>query len=271
MKIRFASPLAFSVTVVVTGCHEIPPELPDGFHGSAAPSGWPPPAAYDEDALHPANRWFQRAYAPRDRLGSPEPVGGDLPFSVSGKPSATDRVELLSLLESLEEEEGAGKTDGPARWVLAADLVGESLRFAELGEATLAEEHLRVARLVARRAVPVRLALPPPLSPREGETVLPGECYQRTGGGLVWYTPCGELPDDLRYLRRPAEAWFFDREGRPRVFRLDRVALRLGQDPWRELSSDSEIVVRDPETGESRRGVLADLCGSCHCGESSGG
>ncbi|HBO51711.1 MAG TPA: hypothetical protein DD471_06985, partial [Planctomycetes bacterium] len=54
--------------------------------------------------LHPANRWYQRSFAPRDGLGRILELDGTKGPSRLENPGALDRAEIRSLLEALGVE-----------------------------------------------------------------------------------------------------------------------------------------------------------------------
>jgi hypothetical protein len=119
------------ILLAMAGCYEIPPRVPDGYVGAPSEPGWPPPAVYDLDRFHPANRLFQRLFV----LGGPGPdgawpAGGDVPFSLRRDLSAVDRAEVSSLLAALEREGPASSfpEDPAAQGLLASDLLWHAAR-----------------------------------------------------------------------------------------------------------------------------------------------
>ena len=100
------SALAAAILLVafcMGSCREIQPEIPQGYKALERP-GWPAPPVYDDDPLHPANRWYQRSFAPRDELG----IILDLPRQEGPSrlqdPSDLDRAEIRALLAAIEAD-----------------------------------------------------------------------------------------------------------------------------------------------------------------------
>ncbi|MBI4601986.1 MAG: hypothetical protein HY721_08500, partial [Planctomycetes bacterium] len=113
---RAVWPASAVCALFAAGCYEIPPVIPEGYVGSPAATGWPPPAAYAPDALDPRNRWLQRAFAPRDERGALLPLHADEPFSHHERPRRVDLAELAALLERVLD----GGTEWPDRIASAA-------------------------------------------------------------------------------------------------------------------------------------------------------
>ena len=87
----------------IGSCREIPPEIPGGYKPLER-RGWPAPAIYDDDPLHPANRWYQRSFAGRDSLGRIlDAPAGESPSSLKN-PGRLDLAEIRALLAALEIE-----------------------------------------------------------------------------------------------------------------------------------------------------------------------
>lgn len=104
----------FLMAHVLAGCYEIPPSVPSDYTGGPSESiGWPPPAVYARDPIHPRNRWFHRSFSSRDRRGQLSPVSGTEPLPVFKDPDNVDRAEMVSLLESIQRESPADPEWGP--------------------------------------------------------------------------------------------------------------------------------------------------------------
>ena len=82
-------------------CREIQPEIPEGYKAVEMP-GWPALQVYDDDPLHPANRWYQRSFAPRDQLGRILDLPRQEGPSRLQDPSHLDRAEIRALLVAIE-------------------------------------------------------------------------------------------------------------------------------------------------------------------------
>ena len=98
------SALAAAILLVafcMGSCREIQPEIPQGYKALERP-GWPAPQVYDEDPLHPANRWYQRSFAPRDQLGRILEFTEKEDPSPLQNPSQLDRAEIRALLGAIE-------------------------------------------------------------------------------------------------------------------------------------------------------------------------
>ena len=269
-------------------CREIPPVIPEGYEGSAAAAGWPPPAAYDPDSFHPANRWFHRAFGGRTPAGDIIAPGGDEPFSRLREPSRVDRAELSALLDacarSMEAREAA---------LFRSDLLAEAARSTVEGSPGAARD-LRPLLLAGARRIEA------PAGPRRG----PPEAPPLREGAWIEEDPpaaTGLLPsaEDLRWTRRlrsrdaagarsvlirlrvelgtegapelsplPSECWELSPGGggmEPRVWRFDRVAWTAGREPWREIGPSETIAIRDPErAGHIIEGEMRSLCSRCH-------
>ena len=133
--------LSVPALFLLAGCYEIPPRVPEGYVGGPAEPGWPPPAVYDPDRFHPANRLFQRLFVLGVRgSGGADPASGDVPFSTRRDLGAVDRAEVRGLLDALGREEPGSSfpADPAARGLLASDLLWlaarlEALRVAGAG------------------------------------------------------------------------------------------------------------------------------------------
>ncbi len=125
-------------------CREIQPEIPEGYQ-AVERQGWPPPQIYDDDPLHPANRWYQRSFAPRDQLGRILDLPRQEDPSRLQDPSHLDRAEIRALL-------GAIKADPPmsaeGRLRCSRDLLGQAEYWSKEAPA-LAELHRKTARGLA--------------------------------------------------------------------------------------------------------------------------
>ena len=84
-------------------CREIQPEIPEGYK-AVERQGWPAPQVYDDDPLHPANRWYQRSFAPRDQLGRILDLPRQEGPSRLQDPSHLDRAEIRALLAAIETD-----------------------------------------------------------------------------------------------------------------------------------------------------------------------
>jgi len=141
----FALCALFVVVLIGIGsCREIPPELPED-RDVLKVAGWPAPTVYDDDPLHPANRWYQRSFAPRDELGRILEFDEAKGPSRLENPSALDRAELRSLLEAL----GAETPEvGEGRVRCRRDLLAQA-EYWSGRDAALAELHRKVADQLA--------------------------------------------------------------------------------------------------------------------------
>lgn len=182
---------AWLLALLAASCYEIPPRIPPGFVGGKPEApGWPAPAAYDLDRSHPLNRWFQRAFAPRDARGDILPVSGSEPLPLARELAPVDRAEQLALLEAAfgevggevgaqggAERAGADRGSGAVRAaVLASDLLQAALAAASGPLDADGARELGAKLAEASRAVSLRHRLreegtldaeePPPL--REG-------------------------------------------------------------------------------------------------------
>ena len=136
--------LLVAVIIGIGSCREIPPELPR-VQEPLEVAGWPAPAIYDDDPLHPANRWYQRSFAPRDGLGRILKLDGSEGPSRLENPSALDRAEIRSLLEALGAElPEAG--EGRAR--CRRDLLAQAEYWSER-DADLAALHRKTAEALS--------------------------------------------------------------------------------------------------------------------------
>ncbi|MEC7775016.1 MAG: hypothetical protein VYC32_02880 [Planctomycetota bacterium] len=141
----FALCALFVVVLIGIGsCREIPPELPED-RDVLKVAGWPAPTVYDDDPLHPANRWYQRSFAPRDKLGRILEFDEAKGPSRLENPSALDRAELRSLLEALGAE---APEAGEGRVRCRRDLLAQA-EYWSGRDAALAELHRKVADQLA--------------------------------------------------------------------------------------------------------------------------
>ena len=136
--------LAAAILLVIFcmgSCREIQPEIPEGYKALERP-GWPAPQVYDEDPLHPANRWYQRSFAPRDELGRilDFPEKGDP--SPLQEPSHLDRAEIRALLGAIQADP-PGSAEGKLR--CSRDLLGQAGYWSKEAP-ELADLHRRTAR-----------------------------------------------------------------------------------------------------------------------------
>lgn len=256
----------------LAGCYELPPRPPDYDSQPLRP----PFATYTLEPLHPANRWFHRAFAPRDQLGQPLDAPSDLPFSLLAAPTAVDRAELLALLEALVREGLPDETGRVSRALLHADLLAESRRWQTRADGEdVALEHLAAARAF-RPAQPERLRVPfpPPLESGEWAEVTGDLPSVHASAPLVWSRifyqfgepirsegaiATSEAPVPVRAvalcqrlienadgeLARSAlgsECWLLERGGgavEPRLWRFDRAAW-LHYELVRDLVPDAD-------------------------------
>ena len=70
-------------------------------------------------------------------------------------------------------------------------------------------------------------------------------------------------------LSLASECWMLERGGddvTATVWRFDRAAWLAEEEPWRQLTLEEELSVRDPLTadGEWRSGTTVTLCLGCH-------
>ena len=119
------SALVVAIVLVIFcmgSCRELQPEIPEGY-GALKRPGWPAPGIYDEDPLHPANRWYQRSFAPRDGLGRIL----DLPRNASPLPPGQlgdlDRAEIRALLAAIDADP---PRSAEARLRCSRDLLGQA-------------------------------------------------------------------------------------------------------------------------------------------------
>lgn len=122
------------LALAVPACYEIPPVVPADYVGSEPPPGWPPPRAYHPDPFHPANRWFHRAFSPRDPSGR---LGTALPYDPlpEGERGRVDVAELSVLLDDVAAAGGWGslgmfRPDRCPAPLLGADLLQVALHLA---------------------------------------------------------------------------------------------------------------------------------------------
>lgn len=299
---RSVSNIPLSVlTALLAGCYAVPPEIPADYGDRPLPTGWPAPAVYSTDVLHPANRWFQRLYSPVGRGGTFARASSDRPYAPRRERTAVDRAEIVALLEVVP----APTLPSPlSRLLLHSDLLAEARRLEATGDEALSGTYAVALRAVPAPRLEKRPAfVPPPLrqgawlpvqgSLAAGLTATPADLregrvfYQFAGGRL----PAGrgrraavdlELPrraalvrfrmalgdGGLRATVLASEGWFLEsRAGEivPRLFRFDRALAHLAE-PWREVGPDEAISIRDPVGGDGPplRGTLRDVCLSCH-------
>ena len=136
--------LFVGVIIAIGSCREIPPELPDD-RDVLKVAGWPAPTVYDDDPLHPANRWYQRSFAPRDGLGRILALDGTKSPSRLENPGALDRAEIRSLLEALGAEPPEA---GEGRVRCRRDLLAQAEYWGER-DADLAALHRKTAETLA--------------------------------------------------------------------------------------------------------------------------
>lgn len=136
--------LFVGVIIAIGSCREIPPELPDD-RDVLKVAGWPAPTVYDDDPLHPANRWYQRSFAPRDGLGRILALDGTKSPSRLENPGALDRAEIRSLLEALGAEPPEA---GEGRVRCRRDLLAQAEYWGER-DADLAALHRKTAEKLA--------------------------------------------------------------------------------------------------------------------------
>ena len=136
--------LFVGVIIAIGSCREIPPELPDD-RDVLKVAGWPAPTVYDDDPLHPANRWYQRSFAPRDGLGRILALDGTKSPSRLENPGALDRAEIRSLLEALGAEPPKA---GEGRARCRRDLLAQAEYWGER-DADLATLHRKTAETLA--------------------------------------------------------------------------------------------------------------------------
>ena len=129
------------VAFCMGSCREIQPEIPEGYKTLEGP-GWPAPGIYDEDPLHPANRWYQRSFAPRDELGRILDLPRQERPSPPGRLSQLDRAELRALLGAIAAEP-PGSAEG--RLHCSRDLLRQAEYWSKEAPG-LADLHRRTAR-----------------------------------------------------------------------------------------------------------------------------
>jgi len=293
MAVKRSAVLFVLLSFIPSSCREIPPVIPEGYEGSAAAEGWPPPPTYDADPLHPANRWFHRAFGGRTAAGDIVPPRGDEPFSRLDRPSRVDVAELSALLEACARS--AGPLEAP---LFRTDLLAEAARSSVEGSPEAARE-LRPLLLAGARRVDG--PGPPRRIPPEAPPLRQGTWTEEDPPGAPGLLPSAE---DLRWTRRlrsrsgdgsrsvlmrqrveldpagspalsplPSECWELSPVAggmpgggmEPRVWRFDRVAWTAGREPWREIGPTETIAIRDPErAGAVIEGEMRILCVGCH-------
>lgn len=261
----------------VPACFEVPPVVPEGYAGSRPKAQSVPLAVYAPEPFHPANRWFQRAFAPRDargRLGALDPAAA---WSSMERGTPVDHAELHALLARIEPGRAASIEPEARRWV-RADLLDEAHRWRRLGEPALADLHARAAESFDVDATPA--PLPPSASVRaadEDESVLDprravaGVPYrvriQRSASRELLRASLDLFAiSDETFLR---EVWILDRvDGAwtPRVERFDRERALRGEPAWIAFGPEDVIAVRDPfaEGHPLDRRPLGEICARCH-------
>ncbi|HVR76079.1 MAG TPA: hypothetical protein VMT52_17235 [Planctomycetota bacterium] len=299
-RTRLASSCAL---ILAAGCYEISPEIPDGYIGSPAAPGWPPPAVYDADSLHPRNRWFHRAFGRRGLEGDALPAPPDAPSGSLMTLGPVDRAEIAALLaRSAADRESAARgalvTSPRARAadaIFRSDALAEASRLAaEAGESPggrgIVSLLLAAARArVGSQPLPAlpREAVPPPL--REGEWIekppprtrglQPSAAdirWTRVFAGrerpkhtlLLRLRTALDLDGKVALLPLASECWESETTDGPprfRVWRFDRAEWLRGGDPWRAIPPGTAITIRSPLDPSSRlTGLAPALCASCH-------
>jgi hypothetical protein len=283
--------LAAALSALAGGCYELPPKIPADYARRPLPAAWPPPSVYAAEPFHPANRWFQRAFGPRDEAGHPLPAESSLPFPLLDTAGPIDRAELLALLESLVREGLPPEADAVTRAMLHADLLAAAARWRRGAgaEEALALAHESAAKALA--AVPLeadRRLQPPPL--RSGAWVAaraapgvepsdadlrwsrmfysfeePPAAARREAGEEAERPPARAALLRLRMVagpggvpersELPSECWLLERtpggEVEPRLYRFDRAAWLAGEDPWRESAGEDLVAIRNPLAPEA--------------------
>lgn len=89
------------VTVLLAGCYEIPPEIPEGYIGGGAAPGWPPVAVYHRDPFHPSNLLYHRLFI-LNRQGGQGHEGEDS-RAVGQNFDRVDHAEITALAHRLIE------------------------------------------------------------------------------------------------------------------------------------------------------------------------
>jgi hypothetical protein len=284
--LKLRRPTFLLLAAALSGCYAIEPD-PAELEGKPLPPGWPPPAVYDRDPLHPANRIFQRLFVLGDGAAamSPGERDADIPFSLRQAFGEVDRAEIASLFEALARGEGGSFPSIPSvRAVFQSDLLaigtrerGENRGLAEI----LGRAALRLASEVPSGADPSARVPPDPSRRVPSPVDAPGRVrrerypriYAAPGVGADRYPPpetgAGMLPPPLRdpswkeeetaiaagFRPSPADLrWtcIFRRAGFPRAAAL--VRLRIGIDSRKEpvlLPLGSEAWILE-ERGEGR-------------------
>lgn len=278
------------LALLTPGCREIPPRIPEGYETSEAAPGWPPPAAYDPDPFHPANRWFHRTFGGRTAAGDIIAPRGDEAFGRLDGASRVDVAELGALLEEALRAPPPLRVDA-----FRSDALHEAARWDTEARPDAAAELVPLLLAAARRGEPdaARGMPPPPAAPplREGswteepppgsQGLLPSPEDPRWTRRLRSGPKAGGPPTVLIRLRAalgpegdpepsplPTECWELAREnGEPRyrVWRFDRTAWTAGGEPWREIGPSERIAIRDPvRAGGVLEGEMRALCAGCH-------
>ena len=140
------SALAAAILLVafcMGSCREIQPEIPQGYKALERP-GWPAPQVYDDDPLHPANRWYQRSFAPRDQLGRILEFTEKEDPSPLQHPSQLDRAEIRALLGAIE---AAPPMSSGSRLRCSRELFAQAEYWSKEAP-DLAELHRKIARVL---------------------------------------------------------------------------------------------------------------------------
>lgn len=127
----------------IGSCREIPPGIP-GDYKPLERRGWPAPTVYDDDPLHPANRWYQRSFAGRDSLGRilDAPVGEPPPGLKN--PGRLDLAEIRALLAAIEAEPPGSEAE---RLRCYRDLLSQA-EFWKDRAPSLADQHRKAAAVL---------------------------------------------------------------------------------------------------------------------------
>lgn len=288
------------VLILVAGCYEISPEIPEGYIGSPAAPGWPPPAVYDADTLHPRNRWFHRTFGRRGLEGDVLPASADAPSGSLVTLGPVDRAEIAALLARIAADGEASARENlatstrarAADTIFSSDALAEASRLAaEAGESPggrgIVSLLLGAARARAGGHALPREAVPPPL--REGEWIEKPPPRTRglepSAADIRWTRVFAarerpkhtlllrlrtalDLEGKVALLPLASECWEAETTDGPprfRVWRFDRAEWLRGGDPWRAVPPGTAITIRSPVDPSSRlTGLAPALCASCH-------